>query len=89
MKTIRELLTTIKTLDLDPDTEVVISTSTEGSFNEFELEVCDYEHDTGDVIQGPDTGGWGGPDHDPRPLPKPVLALHTYNSKNRKPITFQ
>ena len=88
MKTVRELIEAIEALGLDPDTEVVIATSIEGSFCEFELEICDHEHESGDVIQGPDAGGWGGPDHDPRPLPKPVLALQTYSSEKRKPITF-
>ena len=88
MKTIRDLLTAIEALGMDPDTEVVIATSVEGAFNEFELEVCDYEHESGCVIQGPDAGGWGGPEHDPRPLPKPVLSLSIMGSDKRRAITF-
>ncbi|MFN3188604.1 MAG: hypothetical protein ACK42D_03655 [Candidatus Paceibacteria bacterium] len=86
--TIEELIKAIEALGLDPNTEVVLSNSTEGSFSDFELEVCDHEHEGGDVIKGSDPGGWGGPDHDPRPLPTPVLSLHTHCSSPRKAITF-
>jgi hypothetical protein len=83
---LKEFLTTILELGLDPDTEIVISTDT-GTHDHISIEVCTYEHSTGDVIDGPDCGGWGGPEFDPRPLPQPVLSL-TILGKQRAPVTF-
>jgi hypothetical protein len=81
-----ELLANIEALGLGADTEIVISTDT-GTFSDFTIEVCTHEHSTGDVIDGPDCGGWGGPEWDPRPLPQPVLSF-TVDTKQRAPITF-
>lgn len=86
--TIQELIAAITALGLDPDTQVVLTDPTVGSQIGFKLEVCHYEYPEGDVGVDPDPGGWGGPEHDPRPLPKPVLSISTYESERRKPITF-
>lgn len=82
---LKDLLAAIKSLGLDPETEVVISTGTEGCFDKFDLEVCDHEHDDGGVIPGPDSGGW---ENDPRPLPASILSLDVIDQEERKPITF-
>lgn len=81
---IRELISAIESLSLDPETEVVISTFN-GCFDRFNLEICDHEHDDGGVIQGPDPHGWN---NAPRPLPTPVLSLDVTDQEERKPITF-
>jgi hypothetical protein len=85
---IRELLASIEALGLDPETELVISHPISGCYTEFEVVICDYEHEGGSVISGPDSGGWGGRAHDPRPLPRPVISLDLISSEYRKPITF-
>ncbi len=84
---IKDLLQAITALGLDGETEIVVST-TKGAFAGIELEVCDYECEDGDVIKGPDPSGWGGPEHEPRPLPKIVLCIDIINSNRREPVTF-
>ena len=83
---LRELLAAIESMGLDLDTEVVISTPT-ACYTEFELELCDHEHENGGVINGPDPG-WGGPEHDPRPLTQPVLSIDVMRSEVRGPTMF-
>lgn len=85
---LRELLAAIEALGLTPDTEVVLQTPRDGCYNNFELVLCDYEHEEGGVINGPDDGNWGGPEHNPRPLPHPILSLEALCLENRTPIMF-
>lgn len=82
-----DLISTLVSMEQNLDIEVVISTTT-ATYVEFDFELCDYEHETGDVIKGPDPGGWGGPEFDPRPLPKPVLSINVMDSEKRKVVMF-
>lgn len=82
---LKDFLTTIEALGLDPETEVVVQTS-QATYETFLIEVGRFEYIDGGVAPEPDDDGDGS--MTTHPLPEPILAIEAILGEPRKASTF-